>query len=151
MVVDRTIQQCQKDISAEDSSVINSLLALNAAALDLPGKLPGNEDSPRTIRHIQRSLRFPRALLDGIQVVRSSLVPILRILRPDSSLQGDTRTCVGEVASAVNWRTTSKAGDEVLAIAALLNLDSNVLSRISPAHRLREFFLMLSSSMTAPE
>ena len=87
---------------------------------------------------------FPESTLpDSIQVVRSSLVPILRRLRPDFSLQDDTRTSVGEVASAVNWRTTSKAGDEVLAVAALLNLDSQKLSRIAPSQRLREFFLMV--------
>ena len=41
---------------------------------------------------------FPEStLLDSIQVVRSSLVPILRISRPSSSVWGNTRTCVGGI------------------------------------------------------
>ena len=148
LVVDKTIQQCQEDIAAED-------LAWSIVCSPWMQRLWTYQESylaAKTVLALSDSFYalfdsledFPEStLLDSIQVVRSSLVPILRILRPDSSVQGDTRTCVGEVASAVNWRTTSKAGDEVLAIAALLNLDSNMLSCVPPSHRLRKFFLMV--------
>ena len=148
LVVDKTVQRCQKDMPAED-------LAWSIVCSPWMQRLWTYQESylaAKTVLALSDSFfalfdsfeDFPESTLpDSIQVVRSSLVPILRILRPDFSLQGDTQTCVGEVASAVNWRTTSKAGDEVLAIAALLNLDSQTLSQIAPTQRLREFFLMV--------
>ena len=148
LVVDKIVQQCPKDMSAED-------LAWSLLCSPWMQRLWTYQESylaAKTVLTLSDSFfalfdsfqDFPESTLpDSIQVVRSSLVPLLRILRPDVSLQGDTQTSVGEVASAVNWRTTSKAGDEVLAIAALFNLDSQTLSRIAPTQRLREFFLMV--------
>ena len=148
LVVDKTVQQCQKGMSAED-------LAWSTVCSPWMQRLWTYQESylaAKTVLALSDSFfalfdsfeDFPESTLpDSIQVIRSSLVPILRLLRPDFSLQGNIQTSVGEVASAVNWRTTSKAGDEVLAIAALLNLDSQTLSRIAPSQRLREFFLMV--------
>ena len=77
-------------------------------------------------------------------MVRSSLVPTVRILRPDFTVQGEAQTSVDKVASVLIWRT-SKAGDEVLAVAALVTLASALLTRKARAHRLREFLLMVRS------
>ncbi len=148
LVIDKTIQECHKDMSAED-------LAWSVVCSPWMQRLWTYQESylaAKTVLALSDSFftlfdslkDFPESTLpDSLQVVRSSLVPLLRILRPDTSLQGDKQTSVGEVASAVNWRTTSKAGDEVLATAALLNLDSHTLSQIAPSQRLREFFLMV--------
>lgn len=148
LVVDRTIQQCPKDNPAED-------LAWSIVCSPWMQRLWTYQESylaEKTVLALSDSFHtlfdafkdFPESTFpDSIQVVRSSLVPIVRILRPDFALHGDTQTNVGEVASALSWRTTSKVGDEVLAIAALLNLDSHKLALTPPAHRVREFLLLV--------
>jgi hypothetical protein len=50
---------------------------------------------------------------------------------------------LGEVLTALNWRTTSKRGDETLAVAALLDVDPMVLTDTSLEDRMKAFLLMV--------
>jgi len=68
---------------------------------------------------------FPSSMLPKpLQVVHTGLVQHLNNIRPAKDLEVTTQTNLGEVAAALNWRSTSKAGDETLAIAALFNVDT---------------------------
>ena len=145
LVVDKMIRQCSADTSAEELawSIISSpwmqrlwtyqeSYLANNVVFELSG------DSFLDIAD------FPFSTLpDSVQVVVSSLMPNVRILRPDLGLHGDRRTNIGEVSSALNWRTTSKMEDEVLAIAALLNVSSEALAVTDPKQRMQHFYLMV--------
>ena len=90
---------------------------------------------------------FPASSLPAsVRVVHTSLVQLLNSLRPDKSLSKIQRqTNLGEVASAVCWRSTSKLGDETLAIAALLGVDTRKLASIPSEERMRSFYLGVGS------
>ena len=149
VVIDRVIQECPENASTErllwsvvtspwmqrlwtyqESYLATKVLfsTANQSFLEMDQDLP-TSDLPAPSR-----------------VVRTSLVQALNTLRPDEGLSADTRqTNIGEVASAVSWRSTSKAGDEVLAIAALLKVDTRKLAEMPASERLRCFFLLVGS------
>lgn len=81
-------------------------------------------------------------LLPPLQIVRTSLAAHLNILRPDPTIvRSERKTNIGEVATAISWRSTSKPGDEVLAIAALLSVDSAELASLPVERRMQAFYL----------
>jgi hypothetical protein len=53
------------------------------------------------------------------------------------------KTNLGEVLTALNWRTTSKRGDGTLAVAAPLDVDPMVLTDTSLEERMKAFLLMV--------
>lgn len=67
---------------------------------------------------------LPRSTIPAtVQVVWTSLYSLVSSLRPDQLQEMARKTKLGEVLTALNWRTTSTHGDETLAVAALLDVD----------------------------
>ncbi|KAF4537847.1 Het domain protein [Lasiodiplodia theobromae] len=74
-------------------------------------------------------------------VVLWSFTNDMMVIRSTGSKTG---VSFGEPASALSWRSTSRATDETIAIAALFDLDSDRLISIEGAEaRMRAFFLMI--------
>jgi hypothetical protein len=48
---------------------------------------------------------------------------------------------IADVVKALTWRTTSRASDETLAIAGLLNVDAYKLAQLEPKSRIRHFLI----------
>jgi hypothetical protein len=87
---------------------------------------------------------LPRSALPAtVQVVWTSFYPLVSSLRPDQR-QEMTRTAnLGQVLTALNWRTTSKRGDETLTVAALLDVGPMVLTDTSLEDRMKALLLMV--------
>ena len=87
---------------------------------------------------------LPRSTLPAtVQVVWTSLSFLIADLRPDQSQQTGRKVNLGEVLTAVNWRATSKRGDETHAVAALLDIDPMTLTSTSLEDRMKAFLLMV--------
>ncbi|KAL8789941.1 MAG: hypothetical protein Q9195_006602 [Heterodermia aff. obscurata] len=149
MVIDREIRRCPRDASAE------RLLWTIASSPWMQRLWTYQEGylATRVLFQVQgKSLieidqQWPSSTLPtSAQVVRTSLIQHLNNLRPDNGLPDvERKTNLGEVASAISWRSTSKSGDEVLAIAALLNLDTRSLTALPIEERMRGFYLSVGT------
>lgn len=71
----------------------------------------------------------------------SSRLADFRGARPDLD-----QITIGTVMRAVGWRSTSKRGDETLAIAGLFKLDATKLAALPAEDRLRAFYLMVGEA-----
>lgn len=146
IIIDSTISQCSSDANAEqllwtlasspwmqrlwtyqEGFLATSIVAqFRDTLVELDSGMLPRSDMPATV-----------------QVVWISLFSVIANLRPDQSQQMGRKTNLGEVLTALNWRTTSKRGDETLAVAALLNLDTMALTETRPEDRMRAFLLMV--------
>ncbi|RDW64596.1 hypothetical protein BP6252_10247 [Coleophoma cylindrospora] len=148
IVIDKTIRQCSHDSSVEDilwavhsSSWMQRLWTFQESFLarELLFEMANNELLP----HDQD---FPPSkVISPLQVIYTAFTQHLHSIRPNKGLaEREPRTNLGEVAAALSWRSTSRRSDEVLAIAALFNIDSKKLATLPPEQRMKEFYLMVS-------
>ncbi|OJD31471.1 het domain protein [Diplodia corticola] len=91
----------------------------------------------------------PSRSISTLTVIHTSLDQHLRRLRPPIEQRREKiaqrKTNIGEVATAINWRSTSRVSDETLAVAALLLLDTRKLVDIPsdrPAERMKQLYLL---------
>lgn len=147
VVIDKTIRQCSHDARVEDilwavtsSPWMQRLWTFQESFLARElhfemandALLPHDQDFP------------PSTVIPPLQVVHTAFTQHLHSIRPDKSLaKREPRTNLGEVAAALSWRSTSRRSDEVLAVAALFNVDSKELARFPPEQRMKEFYLMV--------
>ncbi|KAB2575251.1 hypothetical protein DBV05_g6181 [Lasiodiplodia theobromae] len=93
------------------------------------------------------NLDFPYSrVLSTLRVLYTSFEQHLRSLRPPDTQRGTERkTNIGQVASALNWRSTSRKADETLAVAALLLVDTRKLVDTPadpPTERMKQLYLL---------
>jgi len=145
LVLDQSIQQCPDNIRAEEllwtitsSAWMQRLWTYQESYL-----------AKIVIFQLSNSIfildqEFPNSmLLKPVQVVQTGLVQHLNNIRPAKDLMIPRQTNIGEVSAALNWRSTSKTGDEALAIAALFGVDSTILAATTPSERMKKFYLMV--------
>lgn len=82
-----------------------------------------------------------------LRILYTSFEQHLRSLRPPGGPETATRrTNIGQVATALNWRSTSRRSDETLAVAALLCVDTHKLVDTPadpPAERMKQLYLLV--------
>jgi hypothetical protein len=146
LVIDKTISQCRSGSTAEDLlwAVVSSpwmqrlwtyqesFLATNIVV-----------QFSDSLLELDLSTLPRSTLLATVQVVWTSLSFLIAGLRPDQSQQTGRKTNLGEVLTAVNWRSTSRRGDETHAVAALLDIDPMALTSTSLEDRMKAFLLMV--------
>ena len=148
LVIDKVIRQCKKETNVESLlwSIISSpwmqrLWTYQESYLATTILFELADSSFLSLDQTYPMSGLPKAA----QVVRTGLVQYLNSLRPDKVLTGHRKTNIGEVAMAMNWRSTSRNGDETLAIAALLDVDSDELAKLPSEERMRKFLLLVKN------
>jgi hypothetical protein len=146
IVIDRTMGQCRADSSPEE------LLWELASSAWMQRLWTYQECFLATSIVVQLQDSFlelnlstlPRSTLPAtVQVVWTSLCSLVASLRPDQHQEMTRKTNLGEVLAALNWRTTSRRGDETLTGANLLNIDPMVLTDTNLEDRMKAFLLMV--------
>lgn len=146
IVIDMAMGQCRADSSAEE------LLWVLASSAWMQRLWTYQESFLATSIVVQlqdsflelNSSTLPRSTLPAtVQVVWISLYSLVVSLRPDQRQEMARKTNLGEVLTALNWRTTSKRGDETLAVAALLDVDPMILTDTGHEDRMKAFLLMV--------
>ncbi|KAG7088528.1 hypothetical protein E1B28_012511 [Marasmius oreades] len=66
---------------------------------------------------------------------------IFRMVKHQRSLVNSASFGIGDLARSLQWRSTSKSGDETLAIAGLANVDAKELVKLPSHERMRIFLL----------
>ena len=146
LVIDKTIGQCRSDSTAEDMlwAVVSSpwmqrLWTYQESFLATDVVVQFSD----SLLELDLST-LPRSTLPAtVQVVWTSLSFLIAGLRSDQSQQTGRKTNLGEVLTAVNWRSTSKHGDETHAVAALLDRDPTALTSTGLEDRMKAFLLMV--------
>ena len=75
----------------------------------------------------------------------SCLAAFVRTLRPRQRTEELRGITLGALAYSVNWRTTSRAGDEALAVAAVLDIDPTRMMDHIGEDRMKELYLSVKS------
>ena len=75
----------------------------------------------------------------------SCLAAFVRTLRPRQGTEEPRGITLGALAYSVNWRTTGRASDEILAVAAVMNIDPTRMMDRDGEDRLKEFYLSVKS------
>ena len=75
----------------------------------------------------------------------SCLAAFVRTLRPRQGTEELRGITVGALAYSVNWRTTSRTSDEILAVAAVLDIDPTRMMDRDGEDRMKEFYLSVKS------
>ena len=85
------------------------------------------------------------SLPKSVSPLWSCLASVVRTLRPRQSTDQVDGINLGALAYAVNWRTTSRISDELLAVAAVMNIDPTKMMARDGEDRIREFYLSVKS------
>jgi hypothetical protein len=146
LVIDKTIGQCRSDSTAEDllwavvSSPWMQRLWTYQESFLAASIVVQLSDSLLELD----SSALPRSTLPAtVQVVWTALIYLIAGLRPDQSQQAGRKTNLGQVLTAVNWRSTSKRSDETRAVAGLLDIDPMLLTGTSAEDRMKVFLRMV--------
>lgn len=151
LVIDKTISTCS---SGDDTPIEDLLWAITSSSW--AQRLLTYQESYLARRlHLSTAneklvtwdLDFPYSrILSTLRILYTSFEQHLRSLRPPDTQHGTERkTNIGQVASALNWRSTSRKADETLAVAALLLVDTRKLVDTPadpPAERMKQLYLL---------
>ena len=85
------------------------------------------------------------SLPKAVSEVWSCLAAVVRTLRPGQSTEHVGGISFGALAYSVNWRTTSRATDELLAVAAVMNIDPTKMMERDGEDRIREFYISVKA------
>ena len=146
LVIDQTVRRCSKSASLEEISwAILASSWMQRAWTFQEG-------------YLARSLIFET--LDGfyalpeepeisstscIRLIQSGFQMILQNLRPKKGSALSASANFGIVSWALNWRSTSKAEDELPAIAPLVNVDPGILIGLEGEQKTQAFYQLLGN------